>query len=60
MPPQQPDRLLDLVDQLLDFRAHLSSARSAAGDFRPAAHDVAIRLRRRNRVPLWQMVDSWR
>src|SRR5262249_5915827 len=22
MPPQQPDRLLDLIDQLLDFRAH--------------------------------------
>jgi hypothetical protein len=22
MPPQQPDRLLDLRDQLLDFRAH--------------------------------------
>jgi hypothetical protein len=22
MPPQQPDRLLDLLDQLLDFRAH--------------------------------------
>jgi hypothetical protein len=22
MPPQQPDRLLDLFDQLLDFRAH--------------------------------------
>jgi hypothetical protein len=23
MPPQQSDGLLDLVDQLLDFRAHL-------------------------------------
>jgi hypothetical protein len=23
MPPQQPDGLLDLFDQLLDFRAHL-------------------------------------
>src|SRR5262249_39225000 len=22
MPPQQPDRLLDLVDDILDFRAH--------------------------------------
>jgi hypothetical protein len=22
MPPQQPDRLLDLVDDVLDFRAH--------------------------------------
>jgi hypothetical protein len=22
MPPQQPDRLLDLFDQLVDFRAH--------------------------------------
>jgi hypothetical protein len=22
MPPQQPDRLLDLFDQLFDFRAH--------------------------------------
>jgi len=22
MPPQQPDRLLDLFDQSLDFRAH--------------------------------------
>jgi hypothetical protein len=24
MPPQQPDRLLDFGDDLLDFRAHLS------------------------------------
>jgi hypothetical protein len=23
MPPQQPDRLLDLVDDRLDFRAHV-------------------------------------
>jgi hypothetical protein len=26
MPPQQPDRLLDLVDDILDFRAHGSLA----------------------------------
>jgi hypothetical protein len=26
MPPQQPDRLLDLVDDILDFRAHGSPA----------------------------------
>jgi hypothetical protein len=24
MPPQQPDRLLDLVDDVLGFRAHIS------------------------------------
>jgi hypothetical protein len=28
MPPQQPDRLLDLVHDILDFRAH---GRSAGG-----------------------------
>jgi hypothetical protein len=30
MPPQQPDRLLDLIDQLLDFRAHGSIRQPAA------------------------------
>jgi hypothetical protein len=27
MPPQQPDRLLDLIDDLLDFSAHGPSVR---------------------------------
>jgi hypothetical protein len=27
MPPQQRDRLLDLVDDILDFRAHASPGR---------------------------------
>jgi hypothetical protein len=31
MPPQQPDRLLDLVDDLLDFRAHGSPGRRPFG-----------------------------
>jgi hypothetical protein len=30
MPPQQPDRLLDLVDDILQFRAHGSPARAIA------------------------------
>src|SRR5262249_56202886 len=29
MPPQQSDRLLDLVDDILNFRAHRSPARRA-------------------------------
>jgi hypothetical protein len=29
MPPQQPDRLLDLVDDIFDFRAHGLPARRA-------------------------------
>jgi hypothetical protein len=50
MPPQQPDRLLDLIDQLFDFRAHcLASVRPPAILAR-AAQDVAIRPRRRNRA----------
>jgi hypothetical protein len=28
MPPQQPDRLLDLIDNSLDFRAHGQPASS--------------------------------
>jgi hypothetical protein len=49
MPPQQPDRLLDLIDQLFDFRAH-GMFRSAATIPRPARQHVAIRPRRRNRL----------
>jgi hypothetical protein len=30
MPPQQPDRLLDLLDDRLRFRAHVSISRLAA------------------------------
>jgi hypothetical protein len=31
MPPQQPDRLLDLGDDILDFRAHGRSRQVEAG-----------------------------
>jgi hypothetical protein len=31
MPPQQPDRLLDLFDELLDFRAHGFSRSISSG-----------------------------
>jgi len=40
MPPQQPERLLDLIDQGLDFRAHRVAAfapvlPSSFADIRP-------------------------
>jgi len=28
MPPQQPDRPLDLIDEVLDFRAHRSALKA--------------------------------
>src|SRR5262249_52362190 len=50
MPPQQPDRLLDLIAQLLDFRAH-DLIHSAATIPRGSRHDLAIRPCRCNRLP---------
>src|SRR6202042_396910 len=50
MPPQQPDRLLDLFDEAFDFGAHgLSDLRgkSAIGN---VAWDVAARTAKRNRL----------
>jgi hypothetical protein len=36
MPPQQPDRLLDLLDELFDFRAHdLGSVVATIGSAAP-------------------------
>jgi hypothetical protein len=37
MPPQQPDRLLDVLDDLLDFRAHGSSNGSRRDSSAPAS-----------------------
>jgi hypothetical protein len=31
MPPQQPDRLLDLIDDVLNFRAHGPPVRTIIG-----------------------------
>jgi hypothetical protein len=44
MPPQQPDRLLDLSDDGFSFSAHGES-----GDVSIGKADVAIGKRRRNR-----------
>jgi hypothetical protein len=35
MPPQQPERLLDLVDDVLDFRAHGLSLGAAPAPMAP-------------------------
>jgi hypothetical protein len=50
MPPQQPDRLLDLFNEAFDFSAHESSdlRRGAATD--DDAKDVAARAAKRNRL----------
>src|SRR6185437_3499877 len=47
MPPQQPQRLLDFVDQALDFGAHdwLNAAKAA---FDSGEGDLTLRARRRN------------
>jgi hypothetical protein len=45
MPPQQPDRLLDLIDDGLNLGAHDGARLSLACDRR----DVATGRRRRNR-----------
>jgi hypothetical protein len=43
MPPQQPDRLLDLADDLLDFRAH-GSPEQVSTHLPPAGCSVCARL----------------
>jgi hypothetical protein len=50
MPPQQPDRLLDLFNEAFDFSAHgfLRSAAKAAID--GDARDVAAAAAKRNRL----------
>jgi hypothetical protein len=48
MPPQQPDRLLDVLDDLLDFRAHGSSIRQLRRFIGRGQRDVATAPRRRN------------
>jgi hypothetical protein len=48
MPPQQPDRLLDVLDDLLDFRAHGSSIRQLPRFIGRRQRDLATAPRRRN------------
>jgi hypothetical protein len=50
MPPQQPDRLLDLFNEAFDFSAHgFSDLRRKAAVWKMLARDVAARAAKRNR-----------
>jgi hypothetical protein len=60
MPPQQPDRLLDVIDDLLDFGAHCHSL--PFGDAHVAAR-AALRkpwpsFTRRGRSLRWSMIPK--
>jgi len=49
MPPQQPDRLLDLFNEAFDFSAHgFSDLRHEAAIWKMLARDVAARAAKRN------------
>jgi hypothetical protein len=47
MPPQQPDRLLDLFDKSFDFSTHGFSGAHALSTM---AGDLAAKVAKRNRV----------
>jgi hypothetical protein len=48
MPPQQPDRLLDLFNEAFDFSAHGFSDLRREAAVVNAARDVAARAAKRN------------
>jgi hypothetical protein len=48
MPPQQSERLLDLVDEALDFCAHIRSMAAEGGFSIPCDGDLTSQARRRN------------
>jgi len=53
MPPQQPDRLLDLFNEAFDFRAHGVSDLRANRYWMPIG-DVAVAAAKRNaRLEVW-------
>jgi len=50
MPPQQPDRLLDLFNKAFDFGAHIVPDSAAKGRCQNSQDDVATPAAKRNRI----------